>query len=113
VGEVKLDSNLYFNNNTGKYEEGVRDPVTHVVNFKSSGEAPEATEAALAKAQELSVSITSVEGSGKDGRITVSDVEKAAGGGQTPASEPSSNQETDEERARREAEERAAAQVQQ
>jgi large subunit ribosomal protein L20 len=40
----------------------------------------EATEAAERKAEELSVDLSSVEGSGQGGRITVGDVEKAATG---------------------------------
>jgi pyruvate/2-oxoglutarate dehydrogenase complex dihydrolipoamide acyltransferase (E2) component len=38
----------------------------------------EATKAAQAKADELGVDLASVKGSGKDGRVTVSDVEAAA-----------------------------------
>jgi large subunit ribosomal protein L20 len=37
-----------------------------------------ATEAAERKAQELGVDLSTVEGTGKDGRITVGDVDKAA-----------------------------------
>lgn len=130
-----VDRNLYFNNNTGEYEEGYRDPVTHVIHF-GSGEPPDATEAALAKATELAVNLGDVEGTGKDGRVTVSDVEShhkalsespAAPEGDTPPSggeEPQGSTETpqstpqapdgetEEDRARREAEEAAAAQVQ-
>ena len=38
----------------------------------------EATEAAERKAQELGVDLSTVEGTGKEGRITVGDVDKAA-----------------------------------
>ena len=41
-------------------------------------EARYATEAAERKAKELGVDLRSVEGTGKDGRITVGDVDKAA-----------------------------------
>src|SRR5215207_6403715 len=40
----------------------------------------EATEAASRKAEELNVDLSSVEGTGQGGRITVGDVERAAGG---------------------------------
>lgn len=39
---------------------------------------PEATDAAERKAEELGVDLSSVEGTGKDGRVTVGDVERAA-----------------------------------
>jgi pyruvate/2-oxoglutarate dehydrogenase complex dihydrolipoamide acyltransferase (E2) component len=39
---------------------------------------PDATPAATAKAEEVGVDLTSVEGSGQDGRILVSDVDEAA-----------------------------------
>lgn len=41
--------------------------------------APEATDAAREKAAEEGVDLSEVEGTGKDGRITLADVEKAAG----------------------------------
>jgi pyruvate/2-oxoglutarate dehydrogenase complex dihydrolipoamide acyltransferase (E2) component len=70
-----MAKNLYFNNLTGKYEEGVRDPDTHVITFTST---PEPTDAAQAKADELGVNLADVSGSGKDGRVTVNDVEAHA-----------------------------------
>jgi large subunit ribosomal protein L20 len=45
-----------------------------------TSEATEATEAASRKAEELNVDLSSVEGTGQRGRITVGDVEKAARG---------------------------------
>jgi large subunit ribosomal protein L20 len=42
----------------------------------------EATDAAIRKAEELNVDLSSVEGTGQGGRITVGDVEKAARGGE-------------------------------
>ncbi|MBA2693645.1 MAG: E3 binding domain-containing protein [Rubrobacter sp.] len=54
-----------------------------VKNAAKDGEAEgEATEAAERKAKELGVSLASVEGTGSGGRITVEDVEKAAGNGE-------------------------------
>lgn len=44
----------------------------------TSMETIDATDAAWAKAQELGVDLTKVKGTGKDGRITVDDVEAAA-----------------------------------
>jgi pyruvate/2-oxoglutarate dehydrogenase complex dihydrolipoamide acyltransferase (E2) component len=82
-----VDRNLYFNNNTGEYEEGYRDPVTHVIHF-GSGEPPQATEAAIRKAQELSVSIGQVEGTGQEGRVTAPDVESHYKAAQEATAEP-------------------------
>lgn len=73
---ANVDKNLYFNNLTGEYEEGYRDPDTHIVYFGS--EPVERTDAAVEKAQELGVDISSVTGTGKDGKVTAQDVEKAA-----------------------------------
>jgi pyruvate/2-oxoglutarate dehydrogenase complex dihydrolipoamide acyltransferase (E2) component len=130
---VTVDRNLYFNNNTGEYEEGYRDPITHVIHF-GSGEPPEATEAAVRKAQELSVSLGEVEGSGKEGKVTVPDVEsyykalqeppppqesptpqEGGQGAQAASGQPQepSDGETEEQRAQREARERAEEQERQ
>ena len=49
-----------------------------VVESETSDEEVEATDAAARKAQELEVDLSSVEGTGQGGRITVGDVEKAA-----------------------------------
>jgi large subunit ribosomal protein L20 len=49
-----------------------------VVESETSDAEVEATDAAARKAQELEVDLSSVEGTGKGGRITVGDVEKAA-----------------------------------
>lgn len=70
--KVNVEPNIYFNNLTGKFEEGVRDPDTHVISFTN---APTPTDAASARADELGVNIADVTGSGKDGRVTVTDVE--------------------------------------
>jgi large subunit ribosomal protein L20 len=49
-----------------------------VVESETSDEEIEATDAAARKAQELEVDLSSVEGTGQGGRITVGDVDKAA-----------------------------------
>ena len=49
-----------------------------VVESETSDEEVEATDAAARKAQELDVHLSSVDGTGQGGRITVGDVEKAA-----------------------------------
>jgi large subunit ribosomal protein L20 len=49
-----------------------------VVESETSDAEVEATDAAARKAQELEVDLSSVEGTGQGGRITVGDVEKAA-----------------------------------
>lgn len=48
-----------------------------VVSGRSLAE-PDATDAAALKADELGVDLTTVKGTGKDGRVTVTDVEAAA-----------------------------------
>jgi pyruvate/2-oxoglutarate dehydrogenase complex dihydrolipoamide acyltransferase (E2) component len=121
---ANVDRNLYFNNLSGKYEEGYRDPVTHVVHF-GEGDAPEATDAAIAKATELSINLGDVEGTGKEGRVTAPDVQKHAealaaapegsntseGGGSAQNGSQTPQTTDDEEEARRQAEEAAAQQV--
>jgi len=52
----------------------------HLKEVETSEDDLEATDAAVRKAEELNVDLSSVEGTGKGGRITVGDVEKAAGG---------------------------------
>jgi large subunit ribosomal protein L20 len=47
---------------------------------ETSEDEPEATEAASRKAEELNVDLSTVDGTGQGGRITVGDVEKAARG---------------------------------
>jgi pyruvate/2-oxoglutarate dehydrogenase complex dihydrolipoamide acyltransferase (E2) component len=47
---------------------------------ETSEDAIQATDAASRKAKELNVDLSSVEGTGQGGRITVGDVEKAARG---------------------------------
>jgi large subunit ribosomal protein L20 len=53
-------------------------PAEYVEEKETSEEDIEATEAASRKAEELNVDLSSVEGTGQGGRITVGDVEKAA-----------------------------------
>ena len=48
-------------------------------------EQPETTDAAAAKAAELGVNLGAVKGSGKDGKVTVGDVEAAAKASAAPA----------------------------
>jgi pyruvate/2-oxoglutarate dehydrogenase complex dihydrolipoamide acyltransferase (E2) component len=55
-------------------------PAEQVEEVETSEEDIEATEAARRKAEELNVDLSSVEGTGQGGRITVGDVEKAARG---------------------------------
>jgi pyruvate/2-oxoglutarate dehydrogenase complex dihydrolipoamide acyltransferase (E2) component len=71
--------NLYFNNLTGQFEEGVRDPETHVIHFGANAGQGQVTEAAQQKANELGVDTSQVAGSGQGGRVTVADVENQAG----------------------------------
>lgn len=54
---------------TGEWERNIGVPSTGV----------DATEGALEAAADLGIDITTVQGSGKDGRITKADVEAAAG----------------------------------
>ncbi len=56
------------------------EPAEQVEEVESSEEDAVATEAASRKAEELNVNLSSVEGTGQGGRITVGDVEKAARG---------------------------------
>jgi large subunit ribosomal protein L20 len=60
--------------------EAPAEQVEEAEEAESSEEEIEATEAASRKAEELNVDLSSVEGTGQGGRITVGDVEKAAGG---------------------------------
>jgi uncharacterized protein (TIGR02118 family) len=52
--------------------------ISEVSESQVGGEAPNATEAAKKKAEELGVDLLQVEGSGSEGRITVKDVQSAA-----------------------------------
>lgn len=61
--------------NDGKF---ALDGVADVILSSASLAEPDATDAAARKADELGVDLTAVEGSGKDGRVTVADVEAAA-----------------------------------
>ena len=81
---ANVDRNMFFDmshenedGTFGKYKLGYRDPDTHVIHF---GEPTDATDAAREKAVELGVDVNSVEGTGSEGRVTASDVEKAAKG---------------------------------
>lgn len=73
------DSKTYTDENGveqyGVAEWGYRDPVTHQVIF---GDPDDITEGAREKAAELGVNVHEVEGSGKGGKVTATDVEKAA-----------------------------------
>ncbi len=88
MAEPSIDRGLYFNMNRtyinedgeevfGVWEEGFRDPDTHTVHFN---EPKAATPAARDRAADAGVSVQEVEGSGKGGKVTASDVEKAAKG---------------------------------
>lgn len=54
------------------------DGVADVILSDGSLSEPDATDAAAKKAEELGVHLADVEGTGKDGRVTVNDVEAAA-----------------------------------
>lgn len=54
------------------------DGVADVILSDGSLAEPDATDAAARKADELGVDLAAVAGSGKDGRVTVADVEAAA-----------------------------------
>lgn len=78
--KVNVEPNTYFNNLTGKYEEGVRDPDTHVIKFASTPDSPEQDpnqnpNPASVRADELGVNLDEVEGTGDNGEVTVQDVE--------------------------------------
>jgi large subunit ribosomal protein L20 len=63
----------------GSTPEAPAAQVEEAEEVETSEEDIEATEAASRKAEELGVDLSSVEGTGQGGRITVGDVEKAAG----------------------------------
>lgn len=52
--------------------------ITDVILSDASLAEPDATDAAARKAEELGVDLATVDGTGKDGRVTVNDVEAAA-----------------------------------
>lgn len=54
------------------------DGITDVILSAASLAEPDATDAAKEKAEELGVDLATVDGTGKDGRVTVNDVEAAA-----------------------------------
>jgi large subunit ribosomal protein L20 len=64
----------------GRTPEAPAEQDEEAADVETSEEDIEATEAARRKAEELNVDLSSVEGTGQGGRITVGDVEKAAGG---------------------------------
>jgi large subunit ribosomal protein L20 len=64
----------------GRTPEAPAEQDEEAAEVETSEEDIEATEAARRKAEELNVDLSSVEGTGQGGRITVGDVEKAAGG---------------------------------
>ncbi len=77
-----VDTNLYFNmsrqNKDGEYgvwEQGWRDPDSHVIHF---GDPADVTEAARGRAAREDVDLNQVKGTGKDGKVTAADVDKAA-----------------------------------
>jgi large subunit ribosomal protein L20 len=61
-------------------ERSTEAPAEQAEEVQTSDEDIEATDAASRKAEELNVDLSSVEGTGQGGRITVGDVEKAATG---------------------------------
>ena len=64
----------------GRTTEAPAEQVEEAEEVEGSKEDIEATDAASRKAEELNVDLSSVEGTGQGGRITVGDVEKAARG---------------------------------
>jgi large subunit ribosomal protein L20 len=64
----------------GRTPQAPAEQVEETEEVETSEEEIEATDAASRKAEELDVDLSSVEGTGQDGRITVGDVEKAAKG---------------------------------
>ena len=64
----------------GRTPEAAAEQDEETAEVETSEEDIEATEAARRKAEELNVDLSSVEGTGQGGRITVGDVEKAVGG---------------------------------
>jgi len=85
------DSKLNADGEYGVWEYGVRNPDTHAIIFSgksADGEPPKetaqehlanlATPAAQERAAEVGVDVSSISGSGKGGKVTASDVEKAA-----------------------------------
>jgi large subunit ribosomal protein L20 len=64
----------------GRMPEAPAEQVEVAEEVEASKEDIEATDAASRKAEELNVDLSSVEGTGQGGRITVGDVEKAARG---------------------------------
>jgi large subunit ribosomal protein L20 len=65
---------------TARAPEAPAEQVEETEEVETSVDEIEATDAASRKAEELNVDLTSVEGTGQGGRITVGDVEKAAKG---------------------------------
>ena len=64
----------------GRTPQAPAEQVEETEEVETSEEEIEATDAANRKAEELDVDLSSVEGTGQEGRITVGDVEKAAKG---------------------------------
>jgi large subunit ribosomal protein L20 len=64
----------------GRTSEAPAEQVEEAEEVETSKEEIEATDAARRKGEELNVDLSSVEGTGQGGRITVGDVEKAARG---------------------------------
>jgi large subunit ribosomal protein L20 len=65
---------------TGRKPEAPAERAEETEEVETSEDEIEATDAARRKAEELNVDLSSVEGTGQGGRITVGDVEKAARG---------------------------------
>jgi large subunit ribosomal protein L20 len=65
---------------TGRTPEAPAEQDEEAEEVEASEEDIKATDAAARKAEELNVDLSSVEGTGQGGRITVGDVEKAAAG---------------------------------
>lgn len=71
----RVDARYWVMNEDGSY---TRRPPDQPVEVAEEEEEVEATEAATELAEELGVDLGSVEGSGKDGKITVGDVKAAS-----------------------------------
>jgi polyhydroxyalkanoic acid synthase PhaR subunit len=74
--EAKLDQLLAALESSGQNGGAQAPQIVAEANGSADGEVVNATDAAQRKARELSVDLTTVEGTGTDGRITVDDVRK-------------------------------------
>lgn len=85
INGIRLPDGELRNSGTIKLEENDEDTKRFLsrdaIRLAAGQDESEVTPAASRKAQELGVDLSSIEGTGDGGKITVSDVEKAAGRG--------------------------------